>query len=48
MVFEHFAIHVVNVEERVLWYTVNLGLSIQSRQNGPPFMTFLADVIVHF
>lgn len=43
MVFEHFAINVTNVEERVLWYTENLGLTIRSVQNEPPFMTFLAD-----
>lgn len=43
MVFEHFAINVENVAERVRWYVENLGLVVVSEQIQPPFMTFLAD-----
>lgn len=43
MVFEHFAINVENVAERVRWNVENLGLVVVSEQIQPPFMTFLAD-----
>jgi len=43
MVFEHFAINVINVKEVVQWYCQHLGLSIVSQQKRAPFMTFLAD-----
>lgn len=43
MVFEHFALNVINVDKVVSWYVENLNLKVVSRQNMPPFMTFLAD-----
>lgn len=43
MIFEHFALNVENIEQIVQWYVSNLGLKITSRQQEPPFMTFLAD-----
>ncbi len=43
MVFEHFAINVNNVVERVHWYVENLGLNVLSEQKESPFMTFLSD-----
>lgn len=52
MVFEHFALNVVDIEGVVNWYCTNLGLSIASQQKESPFMTFLADgsgrVIIEF
>ena len=52
MVFEHFAVNVVDVKKVVNWYTANLGLTIISEQKEPPFMNFLADatgrVIIEF
>lgn len=43
MVFEHFALNVVNVDNVVSWYVKNIGLKVVSEQKEPPFMTFLAD-----
>ncbi len=43
MIFEHFALNVVHIDEVVKWYIENLGLKVVARQNEPPFMTFLAD-----
>lgn len=43
MIFEHFAVNVANVAERVQWYTKNLGLKVVSEQKAAPFMNFLAD-----
>jgi len=43
MVFEHFALNVMNVEDVVSWYVKNIGLKVVNEQKEPPFMTFLAD-----
>ncbi|MFH6602709.1 VOC family protein [Maribacter algicola] len=43
MIFEHFALNVMNVDQVVAWYIENLGLKVAVRENEPPFMTFLAD-----
>lgn len=43
MVFEHFALNVINVDNVVSWYAENLELKVVSQQHEPPFMTFLAD-----
>ncbi len=43
MVFEHFALNIAAVDEVVDWYITHLGLEIVSRQQAPPFMTFLSD-----
>jgi catechol-2,3-dioxygenase len=52
MVFEHFALNVVDIEAVVSWYCTHLGLTIKNQQKEPPFMTFLADnsgrVIIEF
>ncbi|SHI63861.1 VOC family protein [Pseudozobellia thermophila] len=43
MIFEHFAINVVDVAAIVSWYTANLNVKVASAQKEPPYMTFLAD-----
>ena len=43
MIFEHFAINVNNITDKVNWYVKHLGLKVASAQTEPPFMTFLAD-----
>jgi len=43
MIFEHFALNIVNVDNVVSWYVKNIGLKVVSEQKEPPFMTFLAD-----
>lgn len=52
MVFEHFALNVVDIDGVVSWYCTHLDLTIASRQKESPFMTFLADgsgrVIIEF
>ena len=52
MVFEHFALNVIDIEGVVDWYCTHLGLTIQNQQKESPFMTFLADssgrVIIEF
>lgn len=52
MVFEHFALNVVDIDRVVRWYCTHLGLTIASQQKESPYMTFLADdsgrVIVEF
>ena len=52
MVFEHFAVNVVDVKSAVKWYVENLGLTVVSEQKEAPFMNFLGDatgrVIIEF
>ncbi|MEA1786499.1 VOC family protein [Arenibacter sp. GZD96] len=43
MIFEHFAVNVDKVRERVQWYVENIGLKVVSAQPEAPHMTFLAD-----
>jgi len=40
MVFEHFAVNVLDIKKVVQWYTTNLGLTIVSEQKMSPFMHF--------
>ena len=43
MIFEHFAINVNNIDDRIKWYVTHLDLRVASAQQEPPYMTFLAD-----
>jgi len=43
MIFEHFAINVDQIDQRVSWYVKHLGLQLVTGQKEPPYMTFLAD-----
>lgn len=43
MIFEHFAINVHDIENRIKWYVDHLDLRVVSVQQAPPYMTFLAD-----
>lgn len=43
MVFEHFALNTAAVDEVVNWYTTHVGLTVVSRQQEAPYMTFLSD-----
>lgn len=43
MEFEHFALNVAEPLVIANWYVKNLDMKIVFQQQGPPFMTFLAD-----
>jgi catechol 2,3-dioxygenase-like lactoylglutathione lyase family enzyme len=52
MIFEHFAINVVDIKATVKWYVDHLRLTVVSEQKEAPFMNFLGDatgrVIIEF
>ncbi len=43
MLFEHYALNVLNPKEMAQWYVSYMGLEVVSQQKEAPFMTFLAD-----
>lgn len=43
MVFEHFALNVLDIDAVVQWYIQHIGLVVVSAQKEAPFMHFLAD-----
>ncbi|MEX0291067.1 MAG: VOC family protein [Flavobacteriaceae bacterium] len=43
MVFEHFALNVDRIGDRINWYVDHIELEVMSRQTSSPYMTFLAD-----
>ncbi|GGF31271.1 VOC family protein [Echinicola rosea] len=43
MKFEHFAINVAKPRAMSDWYEKHVGLSVVSKQDSSPYMTFLAD-----
>ncbi|AGA79326.1 VOC family protein [Echinicola vietnamensis] len=43
MKFEHFAINVAQPRAMSDWYEKHIGLSVVSKQDSSPYMTFLAD-----
>ena len=43
MLFEHYALNVLDPKAMADWYVAHLGLEVVRQQKEAPFMTFLAD-----